>query len=316
MAGVEIKKDIKTANDTLHKSNLKLGNKTVQPFINNKNVIAYLGNKPIVTTYNSTNSLTLEIDNWAGSGVGDNTGTHVFINGESQVTRSVMGDGTVIGTNTRCFTQNTHNVILYCGSVRGCWFYSTNGHVPVYERRTNNLTLNIYNTQTDNKLYIGFSSAETNGNETFTYISNGTVCNKSGESDEIIIYENENDVLSSRDRMMCTLKLFKDKTSSTSSNPGNPGFILSVNLNGIVTGSNHVRGTGSKGTEFDIVIILHNEGSTTAGINFHSYPQKNETFTISSNIQDNGYPGADDISISPSPFTMNSNNITIYVSRK
>lgn len=311
MAGVEIKKDIKTANDKLYKSNLKLGNKTVNPVINNKNVIAYLGNKPIVTTYNSTNSLKLEIDNWVGSGVGDATGTHVFINGVSQVTRSVI-DGKVVGTDTTCFTSNTHNVILYCGSVRGCWFYSTNGNVPVYDRLSNNLTLNIYNTQTDNKLYIGFGSNEINGNETFTYIANGTNYTNSGESDEIIIYENENDVLSSRDRMMCTLKLFKNIYTDNSNS--NHGFkMIDANLIGVATGSNHIRGIGSRGTQFDIVILKTHIPMTQVGINFHSYPSQNETFTVSSNVCDGGEPGADNISISPSPFRMN-DNITVRVS--
>lgn len=85
-----------------------------------------------------------------------------------------------------------------------------------------------------------------------------------------------------------------------------------VTLSGVATGSNHPKGTGSMGTQFHMVINTNFQGST--GITFYTIPKAGETFTISSNIQDNGRPGVNRISISPSPFKATDKNIVVTVS--
>lgn len=96
-----------------------------------------------------------------------------------------------------------------------------------------------------------------------------------------------------------------------SSGGGDSGSTIWVTLSGVGTGSNHPKGTGSQGTKFHMVIL--NNSKTEVGITFFTIPKFGETFTISSNICDDGLPGVNRISISPNPFKA-TDNITVTVS--
>lgn len=232
----DIIREIKSVQDITYTNNLKLGNVTVSPNIGNILTTAYLGSIPLTKSSSSKNSLIMDIDDYVLP-VNDNTGTHVFIDGKSVVTGSNVA-GTFIGTSYQYSTSATHNIILLHGSVRGAWFYTTNGNIPIYERKTNNLSLNINESSDNKKLYIGFSTV-TSDDETFTYVGHLGNNQLKGSSDEFIIYENDNDVKSHRDKMSFTLKLFHSKSiplsggggSSTGNSDGHLRMFSGTNLN-------------------------------------------------------------------------------------
>lgn len=303
----DINRTIKTAEDITYTNNLKLGNITVSPNIGNVLASAHLGSIPLTTASSSFNHLYLQVDKMYLP-QNDSTGSHVFINGNSVTTGSTL-DNQQIGISHKYSTSATHNVILLHGSVRGAWIYTDNGNIPVYDRKSNNLSLNINETADNKKLYIGFTFDDSPSGEKITYTGSAGTFTLGGVSDEFVIYENNKDIESSRDRMSFTLKMFKEY--SKNSGGSGSGTTIWVTLSGVATGSNHPKGKGSQGTEFHMVILGGHKNQV--GITFFSSPKTGETFTISSNIQDDGSPGVNRISINPNPFKA-TDNITVTVS--